>query len=173
MLLKQTNGLICRKEESVLLSRCEVPNLWSKYRCPSISLLSHYWKSGVWYLSKPVLGQMWAVHCWDWETLSSLNMFKFLIEGNWSSKKKFQRIFLPPVIIWTTTVQEQPFNSFFCVVLGSSFCVVNLACYYTFPTCSFWWGTVSTAAINEAKSLTLALYPTAERICSCHSLCLH
>lgn len=35
-----------------------------------------------------------------------------------------------------------------------------LACYYTFPICSFWWGTVSTAVIYGAKSLTLAFYPT-------------
>lgn len=36
MLLKQTNGLICRKDKSVLLSRCEMPHLWSRYRCISV-----------------------------------------------------------------------------------------------------------------------------------------
>lgn len=45
-----------------------------------------------------------------------------------------------------------------------------LACYYMFPTCSFWGGPASTAVINEARSLTLALYPSAERR-SCSTVC--
>lgn len=90
MLLKQTNGLICRREESVLVS-CLIYG--SKYSCTSISLVTHNWKSGVLHLCEHVLGHMWMPRYWSGDTLSFLSTFRFPVEGNWFSIKRFSKWF--------------------------------------------------------------------------------